>query len=88
MQPFSQVIAIVSTILLFYSAITSSVNAGFYWTASTCFKTPTLEMDMAVDIFFIFEIIIHFFEGRYIAGQYVDKMVSCPDCFEDVTHIP
>jgi len=75
MQPFAQFMAVFSTILLFYSAITSSVNAGFYWTASTCFKTPTLEMDMAVDVFFILEIFLHFFEGRYIAGQYVDRIV-------------
>lgn len=65
----------ISTLLLFYSAITSSINAGFYWTAPSCFKTPTLEIDMAVDLFFVIEIILHFFEGVYRQGQYHDDLV-------------
>eukprot|EP00961_Rhodomonas_salina_P154511 2081326-Rhodomonas_salina.4 len=64
-SPCSQIIVTTSALLLLYSAVVSSTLVGFLWFADPCNKMPTLEFDMFVDVFFIFEIVITFFIGVF-----------------------
>ncbi|EKX37596.1 hypothetical protein GUITHDRAFT_144874 [Guillardia theta CCMP2712] len=48
--------------------------AGFFWTADSCVKTPTLYFDVFVDSFFLLEILLNFVTGTFIHNEYVDDL--------------
>eukprot|EP00960_Hanusia_phi_P036157 752172-Hanusia_phi.AAC.1 len=73
-SPFTKGVTVLSSCLLLYSAVSSAFAAGFFWTADSCVKTPTLYFDAVVDSFFLFEILLNFFTGTFIHNEYVDDL--------------
>ena len=72
---FASVWLIVSALLLVYSALCSSFYVGFLWQSTLCeTPPPTLHFDMFVDVFFLVEIVITFFTGATIKGEYNDTL--------------
>jgi len=72
-SPFATVIQIMSMLLLVYTALYTPVTVGFYWNTPPCYRSPTLEFDVFLDSFFLFEIVVNFFIGVDAAGMYVDE---------------
>ena len=54
--------------LLMYTALLTPVMVGFYWNLPPCWRSPTLEFDVFLDSFFIFEIVYNFFVGIQSKG--------------------
>jgi len=74
-SPFAMVWLITSALLLLYSALCSSFYVGFLWQATLCDSPPpTLPFDMFVDLFFLIEVVLTFFTGTTIAGEYSDSL--------------
>ncbi|EKX43259.1 hypothetical protein GUITHDRAFT_140581 [Guillardia theta CCMP2712] len=91
---FAQGVALLSALLLIYSAIVTPVIVGFYW-HTDCFRSPTLEFDMLVDVFFLLEIAFTFFCGAMVKGRYCDDASTVASsylrgsfCFDVITSIP
>ena len=72
---FAILVQIISMLLLLYTALYTPVTVGFYWNVPPCYRSPTLEFDVLLDSFFLFEIIFNFFVGTYESGAYIDEHV-------------
>jgi hypothetical protein len=59
-----------------YTALLTPVMVGFYWNLPPCWRSPTLEFDVFLDSFFIFEIIYNFFVGIQSKGVSLE-LSSC-----------
>ena len=68
-------------LLLTYTFAFTPVAVAFFWNAPPCFRSPTLEFDLFLDIFFILEIFLHFFVGIERQGMYVDDFRVRVCCF-------
>ena len=76
-SPFMMFVNAVSALLLVYSAVVTPVLLGFFWSLGECEESPTLAMDMVVDVFFLAEIVLTFVVGRYTPqGAYLDSCAS------------
>ena len=74
-SPFSLFMLFVSFLLQLYSSLTSAFLVSFLYDVDICeIPPPTLYFDMIVDAFFLFEVFVKFFTGRYIAGEYEDDL--------------
>jgi len=73
-SPFAQSIAVASSVFLLYTALVTPVVLCFHWNAEACWINPFLRFDIALDSFFLIEIIYTCFAGAYIDGVYVDDM--------------
>eukprot|EP00293_Proteomonas_sulcata_P019167 CAMPEP_0184314466 /NCGR_PEP_ID=MMETSP1049-20130417/74367_1 /TAXON_ID=77928 /ORGANISM="Proteomonas sulcata, Strain CCMP704" /LENGTH=789 /DNA_ID=CAMNT_0026632391 /DNA_START=75 /DNA_END=2444 /DNA_ORIENTATION=- len=94
-SPFAQGLTIVTTAALLYTAIVVPVTVGFFWNESECYRMPTFEIDLAVDSFFLLQVIITFFIGVYKKGIYYDDLGFVADnyikgtlAFDVVTSVP
>ena len=94
-SPFALGVAIVSAIFLVYSAITTPVLVGFYWNSDPCEPVATLQMDMATDAFFLFEILLQFGIAAQRQNVIIDSplkvaklYLSGPFWFDLITSIP
>ena len=67
-------------ILLMYTALLTPVMVGFYWNLPPCWRSPTLEFDVFLDSFFIFEILYTFFVGIESKGVSLCWGVCMPVC--------
>ena len=79
--PFVQYFNIISTFLLIYVALVVQVEVGFFWQEGLCQgeKGAMQYFDVFVDCFFILEILLKFFTGVFVEGQYIDEYstVAC-----------
>lgn len=74
-SPFATAWMVISAHMLLYSALCSSYYVGFLWQTTLCdWVPPTMHFDMFVDLFFLLEIVLTFFTGATIAGEYSDDM--------------
>ena len=74
-SPFSVSILFLSVALQIYSSLVSAFFVGFLWQADLCIDPPpTLYFDVAVDAFFLLEIVCNFFTGTYVGERYIDDM--------------
>jgi len=74
-SPFASSWLMISANLLLYSCLCSAFYVGFLWQTTLCdWPPPTLHFDMMVDLFFLLEIVLNFFTGVTIAGEYSDDM--------------
>lgn len=73
-SPFAKAIAIASSVFLLYTALVTPVVLCFHWNAAACWINPFLRFDIALDSFFLLEIIYNCFTGAYIDGHYVDEV--------------
>jgi hypothetical protein len=74
-SPFATIWMVFSAHMLLYSALCSSYYVGFLWQTTLCdWVPPTMHFDMFVDLFFLVEIVLTFFTGVTIAGEYSDDM--------------
>ena len=69
---FSQGVAIMSSLLLVYSAVVTPVLIGFFTNQPECFQHDTLIVDMFADIFFMLEILLNLCTGATVDGEYCD----------------
>ena len=65
---------VMSMLLLTYTALYTPIAVGFYWNVPECFRSPTLEFDVFLDCFFMFEIFYNFFVGFEHKGGYTDDL--------------
>ena len=72
-SPFINGVNTISIFVLFYILIVVQVEIGFYWMKSPCYLLPTYHFDMAIDVWFIFEMVLSFFTGMYVQGVYNDS---------------
>ena len=72
-SPFARALTVFMMIFLLYTALAVPVMIGFFWSADACYRFPTLEFDILVDSFFIFQIIVTFVIGVYKKGEYNDS---------------
>jgi hypothetical protein len=72
--PFIRCQRIISTLLLLYVAIVVQLQVGFYWHAPICEPMSTEMIDVFIDCFFIFEIILNFYTGIWYDGIYHDHV--------------
>eukprot|EP00277_Geminigera_cryophila_P031224 CAMPEP_0173059610 /NCGR_PEP_ID=MMETSP1102-20130122/2097_1 /TAXON_ID=49646 /ORGANISM="Geminigera sp., Strain Caron Lab Isolate" /LENGTH=236 /DNA_ID=CAMNT_0013925667 /DNA_START=43 /DNA_END=750 /DNA_ORIENTATION=+ len=70
---FATFLQLVSMVLLTYTALYTPVTVGFHWNVPPCYRAPTLEFDVFLDAFFLFEIIVNFFIGIEQNGMYIDE---------------
>mmetsp|Transcript_30422 Transcript_30422/g.80896 ORF Transcript_30422/g.80896 Transcript_30422/m.80896 type:complete len:577 (-) Transcript_30422:1098-2828(-) len=98
-SPFMFVLLVTSALVLLYTAAVIPVQQFMWDYDDPCHKFPTLEFDVAVDCFFIIEVLLQFFVGYYDegTGAYVDSLpkvavyyLSSPFrfWFDAVTSIP
>mmetsp|Transcript_37941 Transcript_37941/g.100971 ORF Transcript_37941/g.100971 Transcript_37941/m.100971 type:complete len:431 (+) Transcript_37941:34-1326(+) len=97
-SPFMIGYILLSGLVLLYTAAVVPVQQFMWSNDDPCIKFPTLEFDVAVDFFFISEVIVQFFVGYYNDdGKYVDLLhlvafnyLSSPlrFWFDAVTSIP
>lgn len=89
-------VSLVSGIFLIFTVFLVPFELAFFWNVEPCEGAPTLELNLVVDTFFMFEIFITFFTGRFISGEYVrslsgvakDYCVSGHLIFDLTTSIP
>ena len=67
-------IALISGLCLFYTLLLVPFALAFFWNVPLCEGSPTKGADLAVDTFFMFEILLTFFTGRYVRGELVSTL--------------
>ncbi|EKX43221.1 hypothetical protein GUITHDRAFT_73391, partial [Guillardia theta CCMP2712] len=76
-SPFMKAWEFVSGCLLLYTTTATPFIIAFYSEQEGyCQHSSTIELDMLVDIFFMFEIFLNFLTGRVYGGRYLDGYAS------------
>lgn len=96
MAPLAIFFGLLSGIFLLYTAIVLPFTLAFFWDLRQCENSPTLYIDMLVDVYFIFEIVLAFFVGRQTRQGYLDNhrsiakdyMLSGDFAFDIFTSLP
>lgn len=69
---FAKGVVLTTVMFLLYTAVVVPVQLGFYWDMGPCEKMATMEIDLAMDTFFVLQIFYTFFLGHFKKGIYVD----------------
>ena len=80
---------------LLYTAIVTPAIIAFHWLDDECDVVPSLNIDIAMDTFFLCDILVSFFLGIVYQGQYMDdwrwvakKYLTGSFLFDLLTSIP
>ena len=74
LSPFMVCVNMVSAILTVYCFFELPILIAFHWNAHPCWRPATLELDMAVEMFFLMEVSLGFCIGHYTSrGTYVSS---------------
>ena len=71
-SPFCIGWTIFTAIFLAYTAIVTPPVIAYCWNDPPCAPVPTLEFEVAIDIFFLLDIIVQFNIGVRVGGAYID----------------
>ena len=63
---------VLTSLFLMYTGIVTPPLIAFHWTDDECAVIPTLYFDVGLDCFFLADIILTFFTGTFVAGEYID----------------